>query len=149
MDVLAILKQISRPVYTITSDHCVDDAIQLMTAKKASALIVTTGEDPTGIFTEKDVYHCCQQAGNLALSEIKLNGVITREFNAAKPTDNLTAVINRMIKSDIYHLPVIENKKIIGVLALKDLAEFQIDSLIDEIDRLKDYIDDLHEAGQD
>jgi len=149
MDVRALLKQISRPVYTITSDHCIGDAIKLMTAKKASALIVTADEDPTGIFTEKDVCRCYQQAGNLALPEIKLNGVITREFIAAKPTDNLTAVINRMIKSDIYHLPVIENNKIIGVLALKDLAEFQIDSLTDEIDRLKEYIEDLHEAGQD
>jgi len=40
MKVRAILKQNSRPVYTIASDHSVDDAIKLMTAKKASALVV-------------------------------------------------------------------------------------------------------------
>ncbi len=149
MDVLAILKQKSRPVYTITSDHCVDDAIKLMTAKNASALIVTADGDPTGIFTEKDVFRCYQQIRNSALSKIKLNRVITREFIAAKPTENLTAVINRMIKSDIYHLPVMENQKIMGVLALKDLVEFQIESLTEEIHQLKEYIEDLHEAGQD
>jgi signal-transduction protein with cAMP-binding, CBS, and nucleotidyltransferase domain len=54
-----------------------------------------------------------------------------------------------MIKSDIYHLPVMENKQIIGVLTLRDLFEFQIASLADEIHQLKDYIEDLHEAGQD
>lgn len=149
MDVLAILKQNSRPVYTITGDHSVDDAIKLMTAKKAGALIVTADEDPTGIFTEKDVGRCYQQAGKLALSEIKLSAVITREFIAAKPTDSIRAAINLMIQSDIYHLPVVENNNIIGVLALKDLAEFQIASLMEEIRQLKDYIDDLHEAAQD
>jgi predicted transcriptional regulator len=149
MDVLTVLKQSSRPVCTITDDHSVDDAIKLMTAQKAGALIVTTDDDPTGIFTEKDVLRCYQQAGNLAPSEIKLNSVITRAFIAAKPTDNLGAVINLMIKSDIDQLPVIENKKIIGVLALKDLAEFQIDSLHAEIDQLQGYIDDLHQAAQD
>jgi CBS domain-containing protein len=149
MDLLAILRQNSRPVCTITSDHSVDDAIKLMTAQKASALIVTTDDNPTGIFTERDVFRCYQQARSLALTEIKLNSIITRAFIAAKPTDNLTTVISLMIKSDIYHLPVIENNKIIGVLALRDLAELKIDSLTAEIHQLQDYIDDLHEAGQD
>ena len=149
MNLGTILKQYSRPVYTITGDHCVDDAVKLMAAKKTRALIVTADDKPAGIFTEKDVCRCYQQTRNSALSEIKLNRVITREFIAAKPTDNLTAVINRMINSDIYHLPLIENDKIIGMLALKDLVEFQMESLTEEIHQLKEYIQDLHEAGQD
>jgi len=54
-----------------------------------------------------------------------------------------------MIKADITHLPLIEQKKIVGMLTLKDLMKHQIDSLTDEIHQLKDYIADLHEAGQD
>jgi len=149
MNVLAILKQKSSLVYTITSDHSVDDAIKLMTAKKASALIVTTDDDPTGIFTERDVFRCYQQTGKLAPTEIKLNQVIAHGLVAVKPTDNITTVIKMMIKSDCYHLPVMENQKILGLLALKDLSEFQIDLLTGEIDQLQNYIDDLHEAGQD
>ena len=44
MDVLAILKQNSRPVCTIKSDHSIDDTIKLNTAQKASALIVLDSE---------------------------------------------------------------------------------------------------------
>jgi len=58
-------------------------------------------------------------------------------------------VMARMIKADITHLPLIEQKKIVGMLTLKDLMKHQIDSLTDEIHQLKDYIADLHEAGQD
>jgi len=149
MDVRAILKQNPRPGYKITGDQSVDDAIKLMTAKKTSVLIVTDDDDPTGIFTERDVLRYYQQARNSAPSEIKLNDVITHEFIAAKSTDTIPAAINMMIKSDIYHLPVMENKQIIGVLTLRDLFEFQIESLTAEINHLKDYIEDMHEAGQD
>jgi len=54
----------------------------------------------------------------------------------------------RMIKADITHLPVMQEKRIVGMLTLKDLTEHQIEMLADEIDQLKDYIADLHDAGQ-
>ncbi len=149
MDVLAILKQNPRAVYTITSDQSVDDAIKLMTAKKVGALIVTDGDDPAGIFTDRDVFRSYLQVKNFAPSAIKLKKVIAPKLIAAKPTDSISAVVNLMIKSDINHLPVMENRKIIGVLALRDLVENQIESLTGEIHQLKDYIDDLHEAGRD
>ena len=41
MDVLAILKQKSRPVYTVTINKSVDDAINLMAPEKVSALTDT------------------------------------------------------------------------------------------------------------
>ena len=47
------------------------------------------------------------------------------------------------------HLPVIKAGKIIGMLTLNDLIEQRIDSLTTENHQLKDYIDDLHDAGQD
>ena len=67
----------------------------------------------------------------------------------ADPEDKLSQVLALMIKADIRHLPVIEEKKVIGMLTLNDLIEHQIDSLTDEIHQLKEYIEDLHEAGRD
>jgi len=149
MDVRTILKQNPRPEHKIKGGQSVEDAIKLMTAKKTRVLIVTDDDNPTGIFSERDVLRYYQQAKNSAPSEVKLNNVITREFIAAKSTDTITAAIDMMIKADICHLPVMENKKIIGVLRLRDLFEFQIESLTAEIHHLEDYIEDMHEAGQD
>jgi signal-transduction protein with cAMP-binding, CBS, and nucleotidyltransferase domain len=53
-----------------------------------------------------------------------------------------------MTKADITHLPVMEEKRIVGMLTLKDLLEHQIEALTDEIHQLRDYIADLHDAGQ-
>jgi CBS domain-containing protein len=149
MDVLTIIKQHSRPVCSIASDHSIADAIKLMTARKADALIVTDDDHPAGIFTERDIFRYYLQAEKLPPSETKLGDIITGSLITVAPTDDITAAINMMMTSDIRHLPVMENDKIIRVLSLKDVLGCQIDLLTGEIHALQDYIDDLHEAAQD
>ena len=74
---------------------------------------------------------------------------MTRRLFSADTTDEISDLITMMIQSDLEYLPVVEDNRILGLLAIEDLVEFQIESLTDEIDQLNDYIDDLHEAGQD
>ena len=149
MDVLAILKQKSRPVYTVTINKSVDDAINLMAAEKVSALIVTDKEQPVGIFSERDVFRYYLLDTKNAFPDIEIKSAMTGRLISAESTDDISDLITVMIKSDLEHLAVIEDHQILGLLTLKDLVEFQIESLTDEIHQLKDYIDDLHEAGQD
>jgi CBS domain-containing protein len=149
MDVRAILKQKSRPVYTVTIDQTVEDAVNLMVAEKASALIVIDKGQPVGIFNERDVFRYYLLNRKRAFSDIKIQRPVTGRFISAATTDEITDLITVMIKSDLDHLAVIEDDNILGLLALKDLVEFQQASLTQEIHQLKDYIDDLHEAGQD
>jgi CBS domain-containing protein len=149
MEVLAILKKNARPVYTVSTNQTVEDAINVMTAKKVSALIVTQEGLPVGIFTERDVFRSYLRDKTAAPSEIKLESAMTNKLIVADPNEDISVLVALMIKSDIKHLPVMENKKIIGFLSINDLIEHQIDSLNDEIHQLKEYINDLHEAGQD
>lgn len=149
MEVLALLKDKARTVLKIASNQTVDDAICLMTSGKVSALLVTENDQPAGIFSERDVLHIYLRNKSTAFSEIILENVMTRDLMVAASQDTVIAVMGRMIKADITHLPVVAEKRIIGMLTLKDLMQHQIDSLTDEIHQLKDYIADLHEAGQD
>ena len=148
MEVLALLKDKARTVLTIASSQTVDDAICLMASGKVSALLVTENEQPVGIFSERDVFHTYLRNKSKAFSEIILENAMTRNLIVAEPKDTVTAVMARMIKAEITHLPVIEEERIAGMLTLKDLMEHQIEALTDEINQLKDYIADLHDAGQ-
>ena len=149
MEVLAFLKDKARTVLKIASNQTVDDAICLMTNGKVSALLVTENDQPAGIFSERDVFHTYLRNKSTAFSEIILENVMTRDLMVAESQDTVIAVTGRMINADMTHLPVMEEKRIIGMLTLKDLMQHQIDSLTAEIHQLKDYIADLHEAGQD
>ena len=149
MDVLAILNKKSRPAYTISVDQSVDDAINLMAAKKVKALIVTDGKRPVGLFAERDLFLCSLLDEKNSCSDVELKRVITGRFISAESTEDIGDVITLMIKSDLDHLPVIDDDRILGLVDFKDLVEIQLESLTGEIHHLKDYIDDLHEAGQD
>ena len=149
MEVLASLKDRARRVHTIASSQTVEDAICLMADRKVSVLLVMENEQPAGIFSEEDLFRSLLGNKTATFSEIKLETAMTRNLHLAKPEDPITTVLSKMIAADITYLPVIEEKKIIGILTLKEMMKHQMDALIDEIHQLKDYIVDLHEAGQD
>jgi CBS domain-containing protein len=139
----------SRPVYTLSSDQSVDDAINLMTAEKASALIVTEADQPVGIFSERDVFRAHIRDKAAAFSEIPLKDAISHKFFSTNAEDEISSVMSMMIQADIKHMPVVKENKIIGILTLNDLIEHQIDVLTDELHQLREYIEALHHAGQD
>jgi len=149
MKVHELLQLKSRPVYTLSSDQTVDDAINLMTAKKASALIITEADRPVGIFAERDVFRAHIRDKTAAFTDIQLKDAMTPKLLVAKTEDEVSSVMSIMIQADIRHMPVIKENKINGLLTLADLIEHQINMLTDELHHLREYIEDLHHAGQD
>ena len=149
MKVHELLQLKSRPVYTLSSDQTVDDAINLMTAKKTGALIITEADHPVGVFAERDVFRAHIKDKTAAFSDILLKDAMTPKLLVAKAEDKISSVMSMMIQADIKHMPVIEENKIVGMLTLADLIEHQINMLTDELHHLRDYIEDLHHAGQD
>ena len=138
-----------RPVYTIASNRSIDDAVNLMVGKKTSALIVTEDDQPVGIFAERDVFRSYLRDKTRALSEIAMRDAMTDNLIFADPEAEISRIMAIMIKADIKHLPILENKKIAGMLTLSDLIHHQVESLTEEIHQLQEYLDDLHEAGRD
>jgi CBS domain-containing protein len=149
MKVHELLQLKSRPVYTLSSDQTVDDAINLMTAKKAGALMITESDHPVGIFAERDVFRAHIRDKTAAFTDIQLKDAMTPKLLVAKTEDEISSVMSMMIQADIKHMPVIEENKIVGMLTLADLIEHQINMLTDELHHLREYIEDLHHAGQD
>jgi IMP dehydrogenase len=149
MKVHELLRHKPRPVYALSSDKSVDDAINLMAAQQTSALIITDGDHPVGMFAERDVFRAHIRDKTAAFSDIRLKDAMTPKLLTAKIDDDVSSVMSMMIQADIKHMPVIKDDKIIGLLTLADLFEHQINMLTDELHHLREYIEDLHHAGQD
>jgi CBS domain-containing protein len=149
LEVLSHLKDKAQRVHTIASSQTVEDAICLMADCKVRALLVTENDQPAGIFSKEDLFQCLLKNKSAAFFEIKLKNAMTRNFLVAETKDLVATVLDKMVAAGVFHLPVLEEKKLIGMLTLKDLMKHQIATLIDENHQLKDYIADLHEAGRD
>ena len=149
MKVHELLRRKHRPFYTLSSDHSVDDAINLMTAQKTSALIITDADHPVGIFAERDVFRAHIRDKTAAFSDMRLKDAMTPKLLTAKMDDDVSSVMSMMIQADIKHMPIIKDNNIVGLLTLADFIEHQINMLTDELHHLREYIEDLHHAGQD
>ncbi len=141
-----IIEQEGRKVFEIDCGLAVEDAINLMTDKETSALIVIEGGRTAGIFTERDVLLTYVKFGHKPFGKIILKNAMTNKLIVAKPEDEIEALISLMIQVDIRHLPVVENGKIIALLYICDLLQHQVGTLSADLHYLEEYVSDLHEA---
>ena len=149
MSIQDLLEENCRDATNIESARSVEDAINLMTKKDLSALIVMEGERPVGIFTERDVLLSYVRFEQKPFSSIKLKNAMTNRMIVAKPGDDIDSTISLMIQSGIRHIPVVEKGKITSVFNICDLAHHLVGNLSTDLHYLEEYLADLHEAGRD
>ena len=144
-----LLEQKGQAVQTIDGDRSVEAAIDQLTRNRVGALVVIEDAQPVGIFAERDVLRCHLKDRTQTFSEIKVRDAMTNKLIVAEPAENIETAMATMIQADIRHLPVIENKDIVGMLTMSDLVRQQIGALRAELHYLQDYITDLHDAARD
>lgn len=149
MHVRDVMKKKSRVIHSIAVQRTAEDAIVRMTEQQASALIVMDKETPVGIFTERDVLRCHVSWRHRLFREMPLSEAMTQKLIVAQPDDLVSSAMAMMIKADIRHLPVVENKQVTGMLAISDLVKHHVGELTAELHYLQEYITDLQDAVQD
>lgn len=140
-DAKEILFSMSKDVFTIDQSRSVADAITQMVENGIGSVIVTSGEVPVGMFTERDVLKVWKnQPGDFKFSDIAVREGMTRELIVVSPTDDLDYVMSIMIKNRIRHLPVVEEGKVVGMISIRDVVRAQVSNLRVENHYLKEYI---------
>ena len=149
MHIFDVLEQQGRRVITAEGELSVEYAIGLMTENESTAVLVSTGDAPAGIFTERDVLHTYVKCKGRAFSEIPLKDVMTEKLVVAKPEDEIDDAVSLMIRTDIRHLPVVENGAITAMLYLCDLLYHRLGDVSSDLRTLEEYLNDLEEARRD
>jgi IMP dehydrogenase len=149
MKIQELLTEKSGPVNIIAGDESVGQALSLMSAAGVSALLVMAGQTPMGIFTERDLIRCHMNFPGKEIKEIQVSQVMTAGLIVAEPGETIEEAMAMMIRGKIRHLPVVEGKRIIGLVSLEDLVKTHVGALTRELHYLKDYISDLQDAAHD
>lgn len=107
-------------VITVNQDHTVGDAINAMSEKNVSGiLIVDDNNKLVSIFTERDLVHCV--VDNISFDEI-LKNVVRYDIIKFDPLVKIIAVIPVALKKEIRHIPVVEGDTIVGMVTFRDLV---------------------------
>ncbi|KAN0038167.1 hypothetical protein ACTA71_000339 [Dictyostelium dimigraforme] len=117
------------------------NAIKVMNDKKVGATIVVDRNNRMcGIFSERDYLSKVDLRG-LSPKETLVKDVCTKQIITVSSDSGATKCLSIMSKRNIRHLPVIENKRLIGMLSIGDIVKYIISSQSTEINELKSDID--------
>ena len=134
-----LLDNKSRQVVSIASDASVFDAIKLMADRTVGSLVVMDGDEMLGIVTERDYARKVILKGR-ASETTTVAEVMTAEVFTASGSDTVQGCMKQMSEKRIRHLPVVEDKRVIGMISIGDLVQAIIADQQEEIEQLEQYI---------
>ena len=94
-----------------------------MIKKRVGSLIIKDGDKLRGILTEKDIVWAVVKKSKKDLGKILAKDLMKRKVISIKPSADITEALNRIKRKKIRRLPVVENKKVIGMLTIKDILK--------------------------
>jgi len=115
-----ILEVMSRTPITVHVDVSVAEAAQMMKEKAVGSLIVTEGESPIGIVTERDLVTKVMAQG-LSAENTKIADVMSTPLISVHPHTEVAEAAKRMADLKIRRLAVVENGKLIGLVTENDI----------------------------
>jgi len=130
----------NRQIWTISKDQSVRQALILMSEKNIGAIIIVDNNDfPIGIFSERDYARKIILKGKSSKDTL-LDEVMTKELITVTRDYKIDQCMQIMNEKRIRHLPVLENKKIVGIISIGDVLKIMIKEQKELIDHLQKFI---------
>ncbi len=130
----------NRQIWTISKDQSVMQALILMSEKNIGAIIIVDSNDfPIGIFSERDYARKVILKGKSSKDTL-LDEVMTKELITITKDHKIDQCMEIMTEKKIRHLPVLENKKIIGIISIGDVLKIMIKEQKELINHLQKFI---------
>jgi CBS domain-containing protein len=139
MKVRDILKRKTALLETIAPDQTLRETIDKIVAKGIGDLLVMKDDFPVGIITERDIIRIMAAHGEKALAR-PVEEFMTRRLIIGIPDDDLDTVMAYMTNNRFRHLPIMDGRKLAGIISIGDIVKAQVHNLKIENRYLLDYI---------
>jgi len=134
-----ILKKKEGKIFSVTPKTTVFEAIHLMASNKIGAVLVLDSDRIVGIFTERDYMNKIILEGRTS-KETQVKDVMTSKVVFVTPDVSVEESMAVMSEKRCRHLPVLDNKKLIGMVSMGDLVRKLIEDQKIHIQSLTEYI---------
>ncbi len=113
-----------KEVITTEQDSTVKEAADIMNKFEIGCLIAVKNGKALGIVTERDLLKRVVAEGRDA-NKAKVKDIMTSPLVVVEPGMDLGEAIRLMFRMKIKKLPVVDGKRLIGLVTLTDIARFQ------------------------
>ena len=126
-------------VYAVRPDDTVYQALQLMAEKNIGAVLVMTGDEVNGVFSERDYARRVVLHGHTS-RDTAVRSLMTADVVSIDPTATVDACMSLMTDKRIRHLPVVEGGRVVGVVSIGDVVRAVVEEQQFTIRSLEHYV---------
>jgi CBS domain-containing protein len=147
MKVRDILRVKGSTLYTITPEHSLQEAMNLMAEKDIGSLVVMSNSLVVGMLTFREVIVAVNKNGG-SVGGTTVYRAMDDGPLICTPETELDEVRRMMLGRHARYMPVIENRMLMGVISFYDVAKAVVDAQNFENKMLKAYIRDWPQADE-
>jgi len=136
-----ILKNKGDKIWSIAPHETAYKALQIMSEKNFGCLLVIDKGKAVGIFTERDYSRKVILKGKSSKTT-PVSELMTKEVLFVDPGTSVEDCMALMIEKCVRHLPVMENKKLVGLVTVGDVVK---QLLVDQKFKIQELERYLHE----
>ena len=111
----------TKNVVTVEESTPIRNAVKKMDETNVGSILVTKNDEPVGIITERDFVRRYAVMG-ISLSK-PVEDIMTSPLITVDPSDTIWEAAELMKTHQIHKLPVIKNRKLIGIITNSDLVK--------------------------
>jgi CBS domain-containing protein len=137
--VLDVLKDKKRVLFTVPSDASVYDAVKQMVDANVGALLVTVDGRIEGIITERDYLRRVTLEGRTA-EDTYVSDIMSTPLIVVTQETSVEECMAVMTDRRIRHVPVVEDGDVVAMVSIGDIVKFQSKQQSFKIQYLTDYI---------
>lgn len=113
----------TRPI-SVTPDTSLEQCAKIMAKNHVGALVIKENHKSTGLITEQDIVRKVIAKGANPLTK-KVRDYMERKLKIVSPNADIYDALIIMRDSNIRHLPVVDDGKMVGLLTLKDILKIE------------------------
>ena len=134
-----LLESKGSEVYSVAPEAPVVEAIRLMAQRGIGALVVMDGERLAGVVSERDYARKVVLQGRSSSSTL-VQEIMTPDVVQVGLDDTVDHCMKLVTDRRLRHLPVVDGRRVIGVVSIGDLVKAVIEDQQEELDQLQRYI---------
>jgi CBS domain-containing protein len=136
-----VLKGKGKEIWSVSPDASVFEALRIMAEKDIGAMPVMQGERLVGIFSERDYARKVILKGKSS-KNMRVGEIMSTQLVVITPDRTTEEGLALMTAKHVRHLPVIEDRKLVGFVSIGDLVKSVIDEQKQLLDKMEQYINE-------
>jgi CBS domain-containing protein len=134
-----LLNNKGRDVWTIDPQKTVYEALEFMSEKNVGVLVVVKDQKVVGVISERDYAREIVLKGKSS-SDTPVREIMTTKVCYVSESNKIDECMALMTEMSVRHLPVLENKELVGIVSIGDVVKSVISEQEFVIGQLVSYI---------